>query len=236
LRAFAVPEGCDVHVDPVGDVRMVPPAPTATNCVVIPDQVTPARFAEEPEVCDAQVTPSEEVMMVPIPPTAANCVPDQETPRKSLTTENEVLDVTIPPGAVTLNGPLKLAMGGMVMLIWVVEAMLTGAVTPLIVTVLLVENCVPVMETAVPGDPLVGAKPVIDGAGVTGGGGRIKVGELSHHCFAGGIFQNLIPNVIRLLQPLMPPGPEPRFPEVPDGVPAGVKFSWRHCGSPLQMK
>jgi hypothetical protein len=171
-------------------------------------------------------------MIVPAPPTATNCVPDPATPWKSLTTENEALEVTVP----TFIGPVKLAIDGTVKTICVLDALMTVATIPLIVTELVVAKLVPVIVTVEPGEPLAGVKPVIEGAGPTEGGGRVKVGEWSHHCWAGGIFQNLIPNVNRLLQPLTPPGPEPRFPEVPDGVPAGVKLSWRHCESPLQMK
>jgi carbon monoxide dehydrogenase subunit G len=49
-------------------------------------------------------------MIVPAPPTATNCVPDQATPWKSLTTENEALEATVP----TLIGPVKLAIDGTV--------------------------------------------------------------------------------------------------------------------------
>jgi len=64
-------------------------------------------------------------------------------------------------------------------------------------------------------------------------GGGIRADELSHHCWAGGMFQLILPNVIRLLQPLCPPAPEPWF-EVPCG--ALAKFVDRHSESPLQRK
>jgi hypothetical protein len=122
-------------------------------------------------------------MMVPLPPTVANCVPDQVTPKNELITENVAIDVTVPPGAVTLSGPVKLAMDGIVMVICVLDAMVTRAVTLLIVTVLLLAKLVPVIVTAVPGGPLVGAMLVIVGGdvgvGPGPGPGASAVGELS---------------------------------------------------------
>jgi hypothetical protein len=67
-----VPEGCEVHVNPVGELRMVPLAPTVTNCV--PDQVTPVRAFTVPEVCEVHADPVGEARMVPLAPTATNCV------------------------------------------------------------------------------------------------------------------------------------------------------------------
>jgi hypothetical protein len=58
---FVVPEVCEVHVTPSGEVRIVPEAPTATN--LLPDQATPERVFVVPEVCEVHVTPSGEVRM-----------------------------------------------------------------------------------------------------------------------------------------------------------------------------
>jgi hypothetical protein len=77
----------------------------------------------------------------------------------------------------------------------------------------------------------------VDGDSVTvteGTGGGLKPDELSHHCCTGGIFQLMLPNVIRLLQPDCPPAPGPRSLEVPEEAPA--KLVARHCESALQMK
>ena len=120
-----------------------------------------------PEVSDVHVIPSREVRIVPFSPTATNFVPDQVMPKKEVAvTENEALDVTVPPGAVMINGPVKLAMEGMVITICVLDALTTGAVTPLSVTVLFAAKFVPDMVTVVPGEPLVGVKLEIVGAGI----------------------------------------------------------------------
>jgi hypothetical protein len=72
FRSAVTPEGCEVHVNPVGELRMVPLAPTVRNCV--PDQVTPVRAFTVPEVCDVHADPVGEARMVPLAPTATNCV------------------------------------------------------------------------------------------------------------------------------------------------------------------
>ena len=64
------------RIDNYGEVRMVPFAPTITDCV--PDQTTPNSLFVVPEACRVHVIPSGEVRMMP-PPTATNCVPDQAT-------------------------------------------------------------------------------------------------------------------------------------------------------------
>src|SRR5258708_39920082 len=54
-RKLAVTKVCHVHDIPSGEVRMVPPLPTATNCV--PDQATPFRVFVVPDVRDVTGIP-----------------------------------------------------------------------------------------------------------------------------------------------------------------------------------
>ena len=68
------------RIDDYGKVRMVPFAPTITDCV--PDQTTPNSLFVVPEACGVHVIPSGEVRMMPPAPTATNCVPDQLTPSR----------------------------------------------------------------------------------------------------------------------------------------------------------
>jgi len=90
-----VPEIREVHVIASGEVRIVPFAPTATNCV--PDQVTPCRPFKVPEVREVHVIPSGEVRILPpslFPPTATNWVPDQITPEKPPIVVSDTRNVT----------------------------------------------------------------------------------------------------------------------------------------------
>src|SRR6267378_4443944 len=76
---------CDVrgvHATPVGEERMVPPAPTVTFCVVLP--ATPYRSFAVPDVRAVQAAPSAEVRIVPASPTLMNCDSVQATPRRRL--------------------------------------------------------------------------------------------------------------------------------------------------------
>jgi hypothetical protein len=89
------------------------------------------------------------------------------TTRGSVTVKLLVL-VAVPPGVVTLSGPV-VAVGGTVA--WIDVAEVTenvSALAPLNVTAVAPVKSVPVIVTALPTGPLVGLKPVIVGA--AGGG------------------------------------------------------------------
>jgi hypothetical protein len=86
-----------------------------------------------------------------------------------LITEIELPEVVVPPGVVTMIGPVKLIMAGIVKTIWVLVALMMVAVTSLMVTVIserVVGKLAPVIVTVVPGGPLTGVKLVIVGGGL----------------------------------------------------------------------
>src|SRR6266853_649877 len=100
----------------------------------------------------------------------------------------------------------------------VLETLVIAATTPPTFAVIadtLVGKSLPVIVTDVPGAPVFGKKPVIDGAAPPGG--PVMVDRSSHHCWAGGMFQNLLPKNSRLSQPLCPAAPGPWY-EVPEGA------------------
>src|SRR5437870_3450190 len=74
--------------------------------------------------------------------------------------------VAVPPGVVTRSGPVVAPVGTVA---WIVVAEFTVklALTPLNVTVVAPVKFVPLIVTLVPTGPLVGAKLVIVGAGIT---------------------------------------------------------------------
>ena len=83
-----------------------------------------------------------------------------------LTTVNELLLVAVPPGVVTLSGPV-VAPAGTVAWIAVAELTVKLALTPLKATAVAPVRLVPLMVTLAPTGPLVGAKLVIVGSGTT---------------------------------------------------------------------
>src|SRR5438094_7517787 len=84
-----------------------------------------------------------------------------------LTTVNELALVAVPPGVVTLSGPV-VAPAGTVAWIAVAEVTVKVALTPLNVTEVAPLSFVPLIVTLVPTGPLVGEKLVIVG-GLTSG-------------------------------------------------------------------
>lgn len=170
LRALAIPEGRGVQVKPSGEVRIVPEAPTEINCV--PDQATPYKIMSVPDVREVHVTLVGEVRIVPTLPTATQREVEQATAFKlldvteSAVTEKLVLEITLPPEVLTVIGPVKMAIEGIVMTICVLDTLTTVASRPLIVTVTTAGKLVPVIVTVAPGAPLVGAKLEIVGVAV----------------------------------------------------------------------
>src|SRR2546422_11630385 len=80
------------------------------------------------------------------------------------TTVNVLALVAVPPGVVTLSGPV-VAPAGTVAWIAVAEVTVKLVLTPLNVTAVAPVKFVPLVVTLAPTDPLVGVKPVIVGAG-----------------------------------------------------------------------
>src|SRR5207245_1511781 len=80
-----------------------------------------------------------------------------------LTTVNELALVAVPPGVVTLSGPV-VAPAGTVARIAVSEVTVKVALTPLNVTEVAPVSFVPLIVTLVPTGQLVGGKPVMVGA------------------------------------------------------------------------
>jgi hypothetical protein len=78
------------------------------------------------------------------------------------TTVNAPLLVAVPPGVVTLSGPV-VAPAGTVAWIAVAEFTVKLALTPLNATAVAPVKLVPLIVTLVPTGPLVGVKPVIVG-------------------------------------------------------------------------
>lgn len=74
--------------------------------------------------------------------------------------------VAVPPGVVTLIGPVVAPFGTEVV-IWVSEFTVNCADVPLKATAVAPVKCDPVMVTAVPTTPLAGENDVITGAGIT---------------------------------------------------------------------
>jgi hypothetical protein len=125
------------------------------------------------------------------------------------TTLNTAEEVAVPEGVTTEMGPVAFPMEGTVMTSCVLEAVVTGAVTPdtlTVISAILVGKLLPVTVTDVPGAPLIGVKPEIAGAAPPPPGPM--VGKLSHHCWAAGP-QNLLPNCINDWQPVYPAFPGP---------------------------
>src|SRR5258705_208960 len=79
-----------------------------------------------------------------------------------LTTVNAVLLVAVPPGVVTLSGPV-VAPTGTVAWIAVAEVTVKLALTPLKATAVAPVKFAPLIVTFVPTGPLLGVKPVIVG-------------------------------------------------------------------------
>jgi hypothetical protein len=73
LSETLVPDVRGVQVTPSGDVRIVPPVPTATKSPS--PYVTPRRLLDITKDCEVQVIPSVEVMIAPSMPTATYVVP-----------------------------------------------------------------------------------------------------------------------------------------------------------------
>jgi hypothetical protein len=114
-RGVEVPEVRAVHTTPLGEVRTVPPDPTATNCV--PDQVMPDRV------------PSEDVTVQLFPWGTM------------ITAVAVVVPVTLPAVAVMVVGPSPIPMANpcepaallMVALVTSEELQVTAAVTSWVV-------------------------------------------------------------------------------------------------------
>src|SRR5882672_7605878 len=94
--------------------------------------------------------------MMPLP------VPAFIAVRVSCTVKLFVLVVGVPPGVVTLSGPV-VAPSGTVASIAVSEVTVKLALTPLKATAVAPVKFVPLIATLVPTDPLVGVKPVMVG-------------------------------------------------------------------------
>jgi len=111
-------------------------------------------------------------------------------------TVNDAEEIAFPASVVTEMGPVAFPMEGTVMTSCVLDALVTGAVTPDNVTVtsaILVGKLLPVTVTAVPGAPLIGVNPEMAGATPPPPGPMFD--KLSHHCWAA-VPQNLLPNCI----------------------------------------
>jgi hypothetical protein len=103
IRLFDVGEVVVVHDDvPVGEVRIVPPLPTAAN--IVPDQAMPFRLLTTVVVCAVHNDPSGEVMIAPPSPTAANIALDDAMAFRLVAVDKvEVCDVhTIPSEDLTM--------------------------------------------------------------------------------------------------------------------------------------
>jgi len=124
-------------------------------------------------------------------------------------TVNDAEEVAFPEGVTTEMGPVAFPMEGTVMTSCVLDALVTGAVTPDTVTVISaiwVGKLLPVTVTDVPGAPLIGVNPEIAGAAPPPPGPMLA--RLSHHCWAA-VPQNLLPNWINDWQPVYPAFPGP---------------------------
>jgi hypothetical protein len=122
---------------------------------------------------------------------------------------NDAEEVALPEGVTTEMGPVAFPMEGTVTTSCVLDALVTGAVTPdtlTVISAILVGKLLPVTVTEVPGAPLTGVNAEIAGAAPPPPGPM--VGKLSHHCCAA-VPQNLLPNCINDWQPMWPgfPGP-----------------------------
>jgi hypothetical protein len=84
----------------------------------------------------------------------------------ALTTVKLFVLVAVPPGVLTLSGPV-VAPAGTVAWIAVAELTVKLALSPLKLTAVAPVKFVPLIVTLVPTGPLVGVKPVIVGAGIT---------------------------------------------------------------------
>src|SRR5207237_932689 len=196
LALVAVPPGLVTLTGPV----VAPPGPYATlfrSEVTVKVALTPLN--------DTDVAPVKFVpLIVTLVPTGP-LVGVRLAIVGGLTTVNELALVAVPPGVVTLSGPV-VAPAGTVAWIAVAEVTVKVALTPLNVTEVAPLKFVPLIVTLVPTGPLVGEKLAIVGPLTT-------VNEL--------VLLAVPPGVVTLTGPVVAPAGTVAWIAVPEGTGKG---------------